>query len=117
MTHEGLVADELRDIALDSDRQVSLGADGDLKTVHGIETVQQSVMIHAGQVLRPLVGGQLTAERIEDVEATLLNTLQSDPQVSDVRRVVIDEVDQANNEITIKIFVGFNNEYEIGVTV
>jgi len=117
MSHETLLADELKDLKLDEDRQVFVGDDGDLAITHGVETVQQSVAINSGSVLRPLVGEPITTETLENAQTELLGVLQADPQVADVRRLEITEVNQQTNTVKIRIFVGFNNEFEITADV
>lgn len=110
-----LVADELRDLKLDEDRQVFVAADKDLGQTSGVETVQQSLAINSGSVLRPLVGSPLTAETLEDAQQQVVEILRDDPQINDVRRVEITEVNAVENKVEMRIFVGFNNEFDIEV--
>lgn len=117
MSHETLLADELKDLKLDKDRQIFEGDEGDIALTHGVETVQQSIVINSGGVLRPLVGEPLTTETLENAQTELLEVLRNDPQVADVRRLEITEINQQTNTVKISVFVGFNNQFEIEATV
>lgn len=111
MVHEG---DTLRDMKMNADRQVFIGPDGDWELTHGTETVKQSVVIHSGNVLRPLVGGPITAQKIQRAESKIEQALDSDPQVDDVRRVEIRAIDKDNNTVEVSIFADVEHEFEIG---
>lgn len=117
MTHHDISGDEVHDLRLDGNRQVEVGADGDLRITHGIETVEQSVAIEAGQVLRPLIGGPLTGETYEDVQEELRDILSRDPQIENVQRVEITEVNRSTGNVTVEVFTSYNNSFELGVTV
>lgn len=109
--------DELRDLRLDGDRQVSVGGEGDLEQTNGIRTVEQSVAIHAGEILRPLIGEPLTDQTYADIEAELAKILRRDPQIENVDRVNITTVNKTSGNVTIEVFTSYNNSFEISPNV
>lgn len=111
------MADDLRDLKLNTDRQVEVGGDGDFKLTSGIGTVEQSVAIEAGEVLRPLIGEPLSDETYVDIEAELVDILNRDPQIESVERVNILRVNRSDGTVTIDVFTSFNNSYTIEATV
>lgn len=110
-----LVADELTDMRLNEDKEIEVGGDNDIRTVSGIDTVMQSVMIGAGGALADLVGQPVTPETFEDVQEQVRQVLVRDPQISNVRRVDITEVDSTEGTVSMRVFVDNNNDYEITV--
>lgn len=110
-----LSGDELRDLKLDEDRTVSTGADGDLELTGGIETVEQSVGISGGAVLRPLVGEPVNAETFSDIESELQTVLERDPQIEAVNRVEVFEVDRSVGEVSVRVFTEYNNSFELNL--
>lgn len=107
------MADSVTDLRLDGDRTVSVGDDGDLETVSGIRAVEQSAAIHAGSALRALVGEPVTAKKLSEAQTRLREHLESDPQLDDVQRVVIDNVDKDAGTVGVRVFVGINNEFTL----
>lgn len=107
--------DNLRDMRLDSDRTITVGADGDWETTSGIETVEQSVGIEAGRAVRPLIGEPIDGPLYEDITATLEDVLKRDPQIESVNRVVITEVDMRTGEVTVEVFTEYDNSFEIDI--
>lgn len=112
-----LQADSLRDIKLNEKREITIGADGDLALTDGVNTVEQSVAIQAANVLRPLVGEQPVSGQLQNIEENLARVLRNDVQVEDVQRVEVTEVNRSTGEVTIEVFVGFNNSFTIQPTV
>lgn len=110
MVHEG---DTLRDLQLNTDRQVHLDDTGDLDQTSGVETVKQSAMLNAGQFLRPLVGEPITAQRIGHAESKIKQTLQNDPQIASVRSVRISAIDKDTNSVTIDVHTDVEHEFVI----
>lgn len=106
---------DLHDIKLDENRQVFVGADGDLALTEGVGTVEQSVAIEAGQVLRPLVGEPITGSTFEDVQAELQEILSTDPQVENVNRVDIVSVNRSTSTVDVEVFVEHNNSFTLSV--
>lgn len=111
------MTDSLIDLKVDKDRQVFVGDDGDLATVSGIDDVKQSLMLNAGDVLRPLVGEPLTDTTFADAEAEVLERLQRDPQVTGPNRVEITRVNTTTGEVFVEVFTTYNESFEIGVDV
>lgn len=114
---DGLVADELRDLELDENRQVFVDDTGDLSKTSGLETIEQSVMLNASNVLRPLVGQPISGDTLESVQSKLEDVFDADPQISSVRRVNVTEIDESNGRVTVRVFLTNNNDFEIGVDV
>lgn len=112
-----ILGDELHDLRLDDNRQVEIGGDGDFRLTSGVETVEQSVAIEAGAVLRPLIGEPLTGTTYEDVQEELRQILSRDPQIETVQRVEIVTVNRSDGTVTIEVFVSYNNSFEINVPV
>lgn len=111
-----MIADSLTDVALDDDRQISLGHTGDLDTVSGIDDVEQSVGINAGRVVRPLIGEPLDDTTFARIEARLEEIIADDPQIEGVNSVDITEVNTSAGTVNVRIRSEINNEYEITVT-
>lgn len=109
--------DEIRDVYLNENREVELDADNDLRLTSGIGTVEQSVAINAGSVLRQLIGEPLTDSSYADIEAELTDALSEDPQIESVVRVNITEVNKAQGSVTLEVFTSYNNSFEIEPTV
>lgn len=113
----GFAGSELKDLKLGKDREVVQGADQDLKLTSGVETVEQSVGIKAGQALRPLIGEPTTTQNFVDVEEELAEVIEEDPQVDTVLRVNIVEVNRQQNSVTVEVFTSYNNSFTIEPTV
>ena len=109
--------DEIHDLKLNRDREIQLNAEGDLALTNGIETIEQSVAIHAGDVLRPLIGEPLTDQLYEDIEAEVEQVLRRDPQIASVQRVSIQRVNKRNGTVTLDVFTSYNNSFTIQPTV
>jgi hypothetical protein len=112
-----LQADTLRDLKLDSDRQIQVGATGDWELTEGLETVEQSVGIHASEAVRPLIGEQIDGQTLEDVQNVVERTLSRDPQIEDVKRVNVTEINLADQRITVKVFTGLDNTFDLDIDV
>lgn len=105
--------DNIRDLRLNEDRQIEVGGDGDLELTDGIDTVEQSVAIHAGEVLRPLIGEPLTDQTYADIEAEVAAVLRRDPQIENVDRVNIQTVNKSDGTVTLEVFTSYNNSFTI----
>lgn len=112
-----LQADTLDDLAINEDRQVYVGADNDLAIATDIQNVKQSVAIHAGNVLRPLVGEPTTPETLSDVEAELKRILRRDVQIESVNDVSVERVNTTTGTVTVEVFMEMNNSFELSVVV
>lgn len=112
---EHISGENLKDLALDGDRTISIGGDGDLETTEGLETVKQSVAIHAGDTVRQLVGEPLTGPTYADVQAELAAALEQDPQLETVNRVSVTEVNRAEGTVTVEVFTEYNNSFELEI--
>jgi hypothetical protein len=107
---------ELHDMKLNDNREVFVGSSNDIALTEGIETVEQSVGIHAGRAVRPLIGEPVDSETLSDIESELKQILQRDDvQIEDVRRVEIDSIDRTNGVVTVLVFAGYNNEFSLEV--
>lgn len=109
--------DNIIDLELNTDRQVSVGGGGDLKQTSGIDTVEQSVAIHAGEVLRPLIGNPLTDQLYGDIEAEVEEILANDPQIANVDRVNILSVNKTNGTVKLDVFTSYNQSFQISPIV
>jgi hypothetical protein len=116
-TDTQLPGDEIHDLKLDRNRQVFVDDTGDLAQTVGVETVEQSVAIEAGDVLRPLVGEPLQNQTYEDIQQTLLEVLRADPQIDNVQRVEVSRVNKSSGTVFVDIFVDYNTSFEIEVTL
>lgn len=111
------MADELRDLEMsEKDRQIFVNEEGDLATTEGLRTVEQSLALNAGDVLRPLVGKPIEDKTFGDVEATLERRLQRDPQVNGPQRVEVTQVDKSAETVSVEIFTTFNDSFTIQVS-
>lgn len=111
------MADSLRDLKMSADdRQVFVDDTGDLAVTSGIETVEQSLALNAGDVLRPLIGEPIEDETFGDVEATLQERLQNDPQVEGPQRVSVTQVNRSTGTVSVEIFTTFNDSFTLEVT-
>lgn len=112
-----LLADELQDLEMDTDnRQVFVDDTGDLSLTSGLRTVEQSIAISAGDVLRPLIGQPIRDKTFRDIEAELQRVLNRDLQIDDVQRVNVTQVDRTAGTVFVEIVTPLNNTYEIEVT-
>lgn len=111
------MADELHDLKIRQNRQIYIGPDNDLALTSGLGTVEQSLGITAGDVLRPLIGEPITGTTYADIEARLEDALSRDPQISNVQRVDVAEVNRSINTVTINVFTAYNNSFELDITV
>lgn len=114
---DNLKAETYEDLALDTDRQVHVDGEGDLSIVGGIDNIAQSIAIHAGRVLRPLVGDPVTGERFERIRSELERVIKNDVQIDDVTSVGIDTIDKQDNSVKISIKTSLDNDYTIPVSV
>lgn len=112
-----LSGDTLRDLKLNQDRQIHLGGDGDLAVTDGIETVQQSVAINAGDVLRPLIGEPLEGSSYEEITGELEAVLSRDPQIDSVHRVEVSEVNRTDGTVSVRVFTSYNNSFDLDIIV
>lgn len=110
-----LLADELRDMRLGPNKQINIGSDGDWELTSGVETVEQSVMLEASEVLKPLIGEPLGGATYEDIQSSLSEILEDDPQIASVNRVNITSVNTDTGVITLDVFTEFNNSFTINV--
>lgn len=108
--------DELYDLRLNGDRQIELGADGDLRITNPIETVEQSVMIHVGDAVRQLVGEPLTAQSYTDAESRIRQAIERDTQIDDIRRVEVTRVNKQNGTVDVDVYVSYNESFTLELT-
>lgn len=116
-TADDFPGDELHDLWLNDNREVEVGGDGDLVLTSGAVTVEQSVGIEAGRVLRPLIGEPLDGETYADIESELAEILDADPQLDGVERVSIDEVNRASGEVTITAHVSYDESFQLTAVI
>lgn len=112
---EHISGDNLRDLRLDEDRSVNVGADGDLQLTSGIETVEQSVGITTGAVVRPLIGEPVSGTLYEDIRQEIEEALDDDPQIENVSRVRVTEVNTSTGAVTVEVFTEYNNSFEMEI--
>lgn len=105
----------LHDLALDNDRQVSVDATNDLAQTDAVQTVEQSVAIHAGDALRPLIGEPVTGDMLQYAELRVRDALASDPQVDGVQTVSIDSIDRTANAVSVTVRCTYDREFTIEV--
>lgn len=107
------MADTLRDIKLNEDRQVELGGDNDLRTTSGFETVLQSVGINAGEAIRSLIGQPITGTQLERVRNRIETEIINDPQIDNVSRVEIVSIDKrgGGTSVTIQVRTSFDETF------
>lgn len=110
-----LLADELRDMRLDANKQIRIGSDGDWELTDGIETVEQSVMLETSDILKPLIGEPLDGPTFEDIQSSVAEVLDDDPQIESVNRVNITTVNTDTGVVTLDVFTEFNNSFTINV--
>lgn len=112
---EDIDADVPVDLAIDEDRQVSIGADKDLAQTVGLDNVAQSLVISLGNVLRPLIGEPVTPSKIDSVEDRVRRVLQNEVQISDIEDVSVSEINSGTNTVVFDVRVGYNNTFELPV--
>lgn len=112
-----LQADSLQDMRIDSDRQIILGGDGDWEKTSGLETVEQSVGILASSVVRPLIGTQVDGQTLEDIQSELQGILSDDPQIENVQRVEVKEIDLKTYTVKVDVFVGIDNTFDLDIDI
>jgi len=105
--------DPLYDLRLNTDRQVEIGADGDLRITNPIETVEQSVMIQAGNAVRDLIGKPLNGGTYTEAEGEITKAIERDTQIDDVVQVTVTKVNKATGSVFVKVFVSYNESFEL----
>lgn len=117
ISDEDVVAEIPEDLALDTDRQVYVGPESDLEHVEGVAAVGQSLVINAGNVLRPLVGNPISGKQLERIQNELLDVLQNDVQIEGVRRVDVTEINTDTNTVIVEVFTGIDNSFTLPVEI
>jgi len=112
-----LKADTLEDLKLGKDRYISVGADGDLETTSGVETVEQSVAIRVSPAVKELVGEDIDGESLTDLEAQIERAMGRDEQIESVNRVDVIEVNRSTNTVVVDVFGELNNGFTAELTI
>lgn len=107
--------DNITDLEVGRDREVFVGADGDLSTVSGQPQVEQSVALDASSALRTLIGEPLTGGTYERAQSALTDAFQRDTQIADVRRVEVKTVDRADGLVTVEVFVNYDESFDVAL--
>ena len=109
------MVDTYRDARIDRDRDIVV-EDGDIVlTQSREENIAQSVAIIAGDVIRDVLGGQLTARNVENARALIEQGLQDDVQIEEVVSATITEINKANETVTIRVVLQSDDDFEITV--
>lgn len=104
------------DLDLNQNRDIHLNGANDLALTSGVENLQQSVGIDVMDELSDFVAGRLTGENIGRLEERIRDGLDSDPQLSDVRNVTIDQFDRQTDTVEISVHVVENEDFTLEVT-
>lgn len=105
------------DLQLDTSSDVIVDGGNDLATINSDANLRQTIGIIARDVVRPLIGSQVTANTIERIESRLQSALTDSRKIDSVEEVSIEEVNRQTNTIAINMTVNFNNEFTVEVAV
>lgn len=104
------------DLDLNSGKDIHLDRSNDLATTSGIEQLQQSVAIDVMDELQDFVAGRLTGENIGLLEEQIRQGLNDDPQLSEVRRVTVQQFNRNTDTVEIDIDVVGDDDFTISVS-
>lgn len=104
------------DVAIDENREVFVGPDGDLATVDGTRLVEQSVGIAASSAVRPLIGEPIRASTYERAQSKLTAAFQDESVVDDVRRVEITSVNKSAGTVDVEVFVSYDESFDATIS-
>jgi hypothetical protein len=105
------------DLKLDTSSDIIVDGGNDLDTVDGAANLRQTIGIIARDVVRPLIGSQVTANTIERIESRLQSALLGSAKIDSVEEIAIEEVNRQTNTIAITMTVNFNNNFTVEVDV
>jgi hypothetical protein len=104
------------DIAVDENREVFVGPDGDLATVDGTTLVEQSVGLAASSAVRPLIGEPIRSSTYERAQQALTEAFQRESTVENVQRVEITSVNKSAGTVDVEVFVSYDESFEATIT-
>lgn len=109
--------DTYQDLRINSDRDIEISDGGDLRlTVSREENIAQSVAISTSGIVRQLLGGTVNANLLERMVTIITQTLNNDPQISQVVAVNIVEINRANNSIRVQVILTDDDDFFIDLT-
>ncbi|UBF23178.1 T4 gp25-like baseplate wedge protein [Haloarcula tailed virus 2] len=109
------MVDTFRDALIDRDRDIVVESGDIILTQDREENIAQSVSIGAGDVIRDLIGGQLTAQIVENARTQIAERLRDDVQIEDVVSATITEINKAEGSVTIRVVLRSDPDFEIEV--
>lgn len=95
------------DMAIDEDRQVFLGDEGDMQTVEGFDYIAQSLVIAIGDDIRKLIAGPTTQTDIKRLEGIIEEAIMDESFISSVSTVRVTEV--SDNKVDVTVLTDVND--------
>jgi hypothetical protein len=103
------------DLDLGNDKDIHLDSGNDLALTGGVQQLQQSVAIDVMDELDEFISGRLNGENIGLLEESLREALNDDPQLSEVRNVIIQEFNRESGIVSIDVHVVENEDFSLSV--
>lgn len=105
--------DRLFDLEINTDRDIVVDYDGDLKLTRGEHTLEQVAAIRTGHVVRQLLGSTRDGTKKEKARADIERILKNDPRIEGVSRVELTDVESNDNAIDVEIYIDEEESFEI----
>lgn len=108
--------DYLQDLDLNSDGDIHTDDGNDLALTSGLDNLEQSININAGNAVEDFIGGNVNGTKIAILEERLTNALDADPQVSSVQDVSLEQFDKQTNSLSLDVLVEENENFTLEVS-
>lgn len=106
---------DIIDIKLTTDQDLELDETKDIATVTGEERRRQSAAMHVLDEAHGFVGSPITPVDISRLKASIRDALSNDPEVEQVLKVEVEEIDRAENDVKLRVFLTDDEDFEITV--
>lgn len=80
------------DMAINENRQVYVGEDGDMATVEGFDYIAQSLVIAVGDEIREIIGGPLSNSEVKRLQSLIARGIQEETFVSNISYIEVMDV-------------------------
>lgn len=104
------------DLDINENKDIHLDASNDLTLTSGIEQLQQSVALDVLNDLEDFLGGRLNGRNLGRLETAIRLSLESDPQVGDVRTVTVESFNRETGRVAIDVTLTQNEDFSLEIT-
>lgn len=111
------MARNLFDLQLNGQSDVFVDGTNDLATVDGPANVRQTIGIVTRNIVRPLVGQQISGNMLNRIESKIVDALSSHTKIESVQDISIEEINRETNTVVINSTVNFDENYTVNVDV